>query len=228
MKDIYLLPLGNVNAYLLKDPKDKQIVLIDTGAPGSASKIKEAINSIGHQLSDLKAILLTHCHGDHAGSVAVLKREAPQVKIYASKFEAPIVEEGLKQRAMTPSPGIMNKLLFKLFVTDHPIEAVPVDVKLNGGESIDVAGGINVIEIPGHSLGQLAFSLPQLGGIMFVADAASNMPRLGWSIGHEEIITAKQSLKKLANLDFEIACFGHGKPIMTGASQKFRNKWDNK
>ncbi|MCR8657488.1 hypothetical protein [Paenibacillus endoradicis] len=105
------------------------------------------------------------------------------------------------------------------------IDAVPVDVKLYGGESIDAVGGINVIEIPGHSLGQLAFSLQQHGGIMFVADAASNIPALGWSIGHEDMTIAKQSLKKLANLEFKIACFGHGKPILIGASQKFRNKW---
>jgi glyoxylase-like metal-dependent hydrolase (beta-lactamase superfamily II) len=223
VKNVYLLPLGNVNAYLLKD--DKGVVLIDTGAPGNASKIMEAIKFIGHLPSDLKAILLTHCHPDHAGSAAALKREAPQVKIYASELDAPIVEKGKKQREMSPSPGIMNKLLFRMFVTDQAVEAVSIDGKLKDKETVDFAGEITVIAIPGHCLGQLAFLLPTHGGILFAADAASNMMGLSWSIGHEDISTAEQSLKKLGNIDFTIACFGHGKPIMTEASRKFRKKW---
>jgi glyoxylase-like metal-dependent hydrolase (beta-lactamase superfamily II) len=37
--------------------------------------------------------------------------------------------------------------------------------------------------------------------------------------------TGKRSLAKLAALDFDVACFGHGNPIVEGAADRFRKKW---
>ena len=48
---------------------------------------------------------------------------------------------------------------------------------------------------------------------------------LGLSLGYESLQEGLDSLRTLAALDFDIACFGHGKPIMSGASDKFRAKW---
>src|SRR3954471_14883617 len=65
--DVYHLPLtprNGVNAYLLGD------VLVDTGLRTSAGKIKEALGG-----RELKAIALTHAHGDHGGSARKLARE---------------------------------------------------------------------------------------------------------------------------------------------------------
>ncbi|MFD0693832.1 MBL fold metallo-hydrolase [Paenibacillus sp. GCM10027628] len=226
MKDVYLLPLGNVNAYLVKE--GNELILIDTGAVGNASNITAAIKSIGCQPRDLKAILLTHCHPDHAGSAAALKREAPQATIYAGVQDAPILEQGLNQRTMTASPGIMNKLLFRIFVSDNAVEAVAIDIKLSDQDIIQLAGGIKAVAIPGHCQGQLAYLLPSHGGVLFAADAASNIMGLGFSIGHEDIEVAKQSLRKLGEMEYNIACFGHGKPIMKHASRKFRKKWGSR
>jgi len=38
-------------------------------------------------------------------------------------------------------------------------------------------------------------------------------------------VEGKRSLAKLASLDFEVACFGHGKPIKQGADKRFRDKF---
>jgi glyoxylase-like metal-dependent hydrolase (beta-lactamase superfamily II) len=219
----YLLPLSNVNAYLQKSKEG--LVLIDTGVPGSAPQILEAIRSIGYQPADLKTILLTHCHADHVGSAAALKRDVPDVKIYISELEAPIVEKGLNMRPMKPAPGLLNKLLFRLFIKEVSIEAVNIDGTFKDDEILDFAGGMKAIHVPGHSLGQYAFLSPNERGILFAADVASNVLGLGWSIGHEDFDTAKQSLAKLSRMDFNIACFGHGKPCLTNASEKFRKEW---
>lgn len=60
---------------------------------------------------------------------------------------------------------------------------------------------------------------------MFAADAAANMMGLGWSIGHENFSQAKQDLIRLGKADFNVACFGHGKPLLDKASQTFPSKW---
>jgi hypothetical protein len=51
------------------------------------------------------------------------------------------------------------------------------------------------------------------------------MMGLGYSIGYEDFEMGKHDLGKIAALDFEVACFGHGKTIMQDASVRFRKKW---
>jgi glyoxylase-like metal-dependent hydrolase (beta-lactamase superfamily II) len=96
---------------------------------------------------------------------------------------------------------------------------------VNDGDQIPIPGGLRTIHIPGHCAGQIALLWPQHGGVLFAADACSNMMGLGWSLGYEDFKRGKRSLSKLADLDFRIACFGHGKPIMNDASLKFRQQW---
>ena len=59
-------PVGH--AYLCEDPDG--LALIDTSLPGSAPQIAAAIRSIGHDPADLRWLMLTHFHPDHAGSAA--------------------------------------------------------------------------------------------------------------------------------------------------------------
>jgi glyoxylase-like metal-dependent hydrolase (beta-lactamase superfamily II) len=61
--------------------------------------------------------------------------------------------------------------------------------------------------------------------VLFVADAASNLPTFGLSLGYENLTEGLRSLAKIAALDFDIACFGHGGAITTQASAKFKKKW---
>jgi glyoxylase-like metal-dependent hydrolase (beta-lactamase superfamily II) len=220
---VYMLPLGTVNAYLIK--KETGLILIDAGTPGSAPRILKGIQAIGCKPSDLKTILLTHAHPDHVGGVAALKREVPQVKIYISEDDAPIVEQGLPQRPLQPTPGLMNKLMFRLFIRETSIETFPIDGLLKANETLSFAAGLQTLAAPAHSLGQLALLLPKQGGVLFAADAAANMMGLGWSIGHEDFSQAKQDLIRLGKANFNVACFGHGKPLMNKASQTFRAKW---
>jgi hypothetical protein len=51
------------------------------------------------------------------------------------------------------------------------------------------------------------------------------MMGLGWSLGYEDFEQAKRDLAKLGKLDFQVACFGHGKPVLENASQKFKERW---
>lgn len=49
-----------------------------------------------------------------------------------------------------------------------------------------------------------------------------NIRGLVWTFVYEDFGIAKQSLQKLAQLSFEIAGFGHGESILSGADVKFR------
>jgi glyoxylase-like metal-dependent hydrolase (beta-lactamase superfamily II) len=63
---VYLLELGVGQAYLWEWTDG--LTLVDTGTPGSAAAILQAIESIGHRPEEVKEIVLTHFHADHTGS----------------------------------------------------------------------------------------------------------------------------------------------------------------
>jgi glyoxylase-like metal-dependent hydrolase (beta-lactamase superfamily II) len=121
---------------------------------------------------------------------------------------------------------LLRRILFHIFVarTDGRFEPSVVDREINDGMELPIAGGLKAIHVPGQCAGQLAFLWPRRR-LLFVADATSNMSGLGLSLGYESLEDGLRSLRKLAALDFDVACFGHGKPITTSAAARFREKW---
>jgi glyoxylase-like metal-dependent hydrolase (beta-lactamase superfamily II) len=140
--------------------------------------------------------------------------------------DAPISAFGKGFRPMKAAPGLRTRILFRLFVhLDREVEPAPIDHHVGDGERLPIAGGLTAIHVPGHCAGQVAFLWGQRGGVLFAADTCSNMMGLGWSLGYEDFAQAKRDLAKLGRWDFQVACFGHGKPILENASRKFREKW---
>jgi glyoxylase-like metal-dependent hydrolase (beta-lactamase superfamily II) len=211
--------LGGVNAFLIDDG---ELTLIDTGLPKSDDKIVAAIESTGKNVTDLKHIIVTHCHPDHAGSVAALKRRSG-ARVYMHPVDAAMVRKGETARPMSPSPGLVRGLLYRMFIPKKPvpIESCAVDQEVNDGAELPIAGGLKAIHIPGQCAGQIAL-LWHRRRLLFAADACANMPNFGYALCYESLEDGKASLRKLAALDFDIAVFGHGGPIKSGAAQKFR------
>lgn len=89
---------------------------------------------------------------------------------------------------------------------------------------LPIAGGIEVIHVPGHCAGQVAL-LWHPGRMLFVADVCGNIRGLGDPVGFESLEEGRESQRKLASLSFDAAGFGHGKPIAHNASTHFRNKY---
>jgi len=139
--------------------------------------------------------------------------------------DAEMVRVGRALRPLTPTPGPLNRAVFWLFLRNGPktLPATGVEHEVSDGEVLPFAGGIRAVHAPGHCAGQLAFFWPRHGGVLFAADAAANVAGLlGLSPGHEDLEEGRRSAKKLAELDFETACFGRGRAIRRGASARFR------
>lgn len=223
---VYRISLGIVNAFLLESADG--LTLIDTGIPGSTEKILAAVRELGKQPDDVHHLLVTHCHADHTGSLAVLKA-ATGAPAYMHPADAALVREGRAGRPVRPAPGLMPRVMFTMMSlrgAPATTEATTIEYEINDGQILPIAGGIQVIHAPGHSAGQVAFLWPQQGGVLFVADAAGNMGnRLGPSIIYEDLDLGMRTLTRLAQLPFEVACFGHGAPIKAGACHQFRQKW---
>ncbi len=222
---VYQISLGIVNAFLLESNDD--LVLIDTGTPGSADKILGAVRALGKRPSDIKQILITHLHADHTGSLAALKT-ATSAPVYMHPVDAALVRIGIAGRPMKPAPGVMPRLMVTMLrLRGAPVvEAVETDHEVNDGDTLPIAGGIEVIHTPGHSAGQVAFLWPQNGGVLFAGDVAGNVGnKLGISIVYEDMPLGMKSLERLSRMPFATAIFGHGGPIVNAASEQFHQKF---
>ncbi len=220
---LYQIPIGPVNAYLLDA---EELILIDTGYKGKHSKILEALHKLNKNPGDIKHILLTHSHPDHAGALADLVA-LTGARTYMHEEDATLMKQGLAGRLpFILSPGLINKLIFNLFMknTKNENDVVVIDQLIQDNELLPLAGGIRVIHVPGHSLGQVCFLL-ESENLLVVADICSNMFGLGWSVVYEDRSVGLQSIKKATSFKFDIAVFGHGNAIRKNAAQKISAKF---
>ena len=221
---LWQLKLGVVNSFLLET--EDGLLLIDTGYPNSTEKLFAAVHETGHDPAHIRHLLLTHCHIDHAGSAAEVRRRTG-ARTYAHVTDAPLITQGIAERHDTTRiPGLVPSLIYLLFIkyAGTIYEPVPIDQPLQHGELLPLAGGIEVIHTPGHSAGHMALLLRQ-EGVLVAADLCSHMMGLSYSTVNEDIALAQQSILRVVDYPFERAVFGHGNPLDRQANQQLRDKF---
>lgn len=75
--------LGFVSAYVLA--RGNRAALVDTGVSGSADAIGETLAALGLTYNDVEHVILTHKHGDHAGSMAEVMDRAVNATAWAGE-----------------------------------------------------------------------------------------------------------------------------------------------
>lgn len=221
----YRISLGLVNVYLLENESD--LLLIDTGMPGSERRILRQIDRLGRRPSDLKWILVTHLHRDHSGSLAALKQRTG-ARALMHPADAALVRQGVASRPSRPAPVLIYRLLFPLVMGGSGPMRVPsaeIEWEIQPGERLPFGGGMEVIHAPGHSAGQVVLRWQRHGGVLIAGDAASTLLGLGYPPIFEDLPQGRSTLNILSELEFQTACFGHGKPLLVDASRKFRRRW---
>lgn len=222
VKGVYALEgLKLGRSYLIEDRDG--LTLVDSSSPGAAERIVRAIESIGRKPEELRAIIATHYHFDHTGNVAAL-RERTGATFCAHVDDAPYIEGG------TPwGTGRKHPLdRFERRFAPAPF-SLAVDRELRDGDTLDAAGGLQVIHAPGHTPGQIALHAKERG-VLFSADAFGNYLGLMLPNGSSthDMGQAKRTIANLAQLNFEHALPGHGAPVLSRASEKLRawvGKW---
>ena len=98
---------------------------------------------------------------------------------------------------------------------------VHVDRELHDGDVLDFGGGAHVLEIPGHTEGSIAVHLPSYG-VLFTGDTIANVGSVMLGTFNQDRARTVASFQRLAALEVETACFGHGEPIVTRADDRIR------
>jgi glyoxylase-like metal-dependent hydrolase (beta-lactamase superfamily II) len=96
-----------------------------------------------------------------------------------------------------------------------------IDVLLMDGERLP--GGVKAVHLPGSSEGEMAYYAKTSGGIVLIGDTLVNQNGKGLTLLPDAYIEDKKqmlkSLQKLLELDFKIATFAHGDPIVQDAKK---------
>ena len=87
-----------------------ELILIDVGLPTNTKVIQKAVQAIGRQMTDVRHILVTHCHRGHAGSLTAVK-QITGAPAYMHPIAAAAVRIGKTRRDYAkPVPSLINKL----------------------------------------------------------------------------------------------------------------------
>jgi glyoxylase-like metal-dependent hydrolase (beta-lactamase superfamily II) len=209
-----------VNVYIVSTTEG--VALVDTGPAGSHDEILAAAAELGIGVDEIKWIVLTHSHKDHAGSAAALVGMTAAVVLAGIK-DAPVIAG----RTQEPEPVITPEerpFHDRIAPTIPPAPVVEVDVVLRDGDRLDWGSPRAVIvEAPGHTPGSIAVHLPD-DRLLFTGDNVASLgarPILGpFNVLRDQAI---ESFRRLAQLDIDIACFGHGDPIAADAGSDLRS-----
>ena len=135
--NIYYVGASDVTSYLITTPKGH--ILIDSGFAETVPQIKANIAKLGFKITDVKILLNSHAHYDHAAGIAELKRLTGAKLLVSRPDEKLFLNGGL---------GDPN------FGDRFPYEAVKPDGLLDDGQNVKLGGTTMVANItPGHTPG---------------------------------------------------------------------------
>lgn len=91
--NIYYVGSEGLSAWLITSSEGS--ILLDSGPSADGAKLIERnIRTLGFQLTDVKFLINTHAHYDHAGGMGQLKADIPTAKVWASRADEPALEKG--------------------------------------------------------------------------------------------------------------------------------------
>jgi metallo-beta-lactamase class B len=141
--NLYYVGDNDLASYLIVTPKGD--VLINTGFEYSVGEIQARMQILGFHAKDIRILLVTHAHSDHAAGEAKMKK-LTGAKLFAMREEVELLETGGKTDY--------------LFGSSSWFPPVKVDRALQDGEKIELGGSVITAYLhPGHTKGSTSFAM---------------------------------------------------------------------
>lgn len=219
--DVGWLPISFVNVYFLGRPGGPW-TLVDSGLPGRANQILEAVEARFGAGAAPEAIVLTHGHFDHAGSALTLAQHW-NVPIYAHRLETPYLDG--ESDYPPPDPTVGGAMAFlSRFMPSRARDLRPWLRELEP-HTVPGAVGWEWIATPGHSPGHVslfrasdrallagdAFATVNMDSWVGLVSGKRALARAGTPFNTDWEATYN-SLRKLVDLRPNVVGCGHGTP----------------
>lgn len=202
---------------------ERGVVLVDAGMNSGGEDTRALLSAMGRQEADVRALLITHWHNDHAAG-ARATQSFSRCSVYYDRTERPWLS---RERAQGGVRGWLAKqipewgigvLLIGLLGEAVP-EAVEATHYLTDGET--VLDDFQVISTPGHTVGHTSFYY-RPARALFAGDA---LAAIGGRVRFmarpvtEDLEVARASMKKCLSFDVGLLCPGHRAPIVERVEQ---------
>ncbi len=149
---------GVIGVFVLDGPEP---ALVDCGPTSSVEGLRRGLKEIELELTDVRHLLLTHIHPDHAGAAGELVRCHPGLQVHVHEIGAPHVVD--PTRLLKSAARIYGDSFTPLFGTIAPVPEENVHVLSSRVLDLDV------LPVPGHAYHQVAFIDDE--GVAYPGDA---------------------------------------------------------
>ena len=202
--DLYYVGAKNVSAYAVKTPDG--IILIDTGFAQTLPQIEANLKTLGMDIADVKIILNSHAHADHASGIAALKAKTG-AQLVASEADAALMAAGGR--------GDFT------WGDDLAYPRVQADRIIGDRQTVELGGTTLTAQLtPGHTKGCTTWTM-RAGDADVVFLCGTSAP--GYDLVDNAAYPAiaedyARSFDRMASLPCDIALAGHIE--MTGLAEK--------
>ena len=208
MTEIKRIQGGTDNCYLVTD--GSRAILVDTASKQNLDQVTAECDKY-----EMKLIVLTHVHFDHAENAAELSRRyGIPVAVHRKDEE---LFDGFDKQPLKPS-GLVGRVVLGLslkVLENTRVERPEHLIHVRDGDDLSSYGiDAKVIELPGHTLGSIGVDVE--GKHLIVGDALDNWIRPG--IGHlyYDRDALRKSAEKIRAMGDRTIYYGHGKPTGNG------------
>jgi glyoxylase-like metal-dependent hydrolase (beta-lactamase superfamily II) len=145
------------------------VTLVDPGPSTTLPVLDRELASRGMSVRDIRHLLLTHIHLDHAGATGSLVRANPDIEVFVHQRGAPHMVD--PSRLISSATRLYGADMDRLWGEFLPVPSSRIRV-LKGGERIAVSGReLEVAYTPGHALHHVSY-FDRSSGVAFVGDTA--------------------------------------------------------
>ena len=220
---IYRICSSMTNIYLIE--RDEGLTVVDAGLPAQMELLESGLERIGAELSDIKAVILTHVDPDHIGLAEPLRQEGIPIWVPEKGYESALAGIGKPPLGFfffmwRPAYARFMRAMMQAGLTEaEPIAEATI---FDDGDVLDVPGHPEVIYTPGHREEHCSFWLPE-SRILFSGDALITMdimsgkavdpePVRGGNLFNFNKGLQMESARKLGDLGHVTLLSGHGDP----------------
>jgi glyoxylase-like metal-dependent hydrolase (beta-lactamase superfamily II) len=145
------------------------VAIVDPGPTTSLVVLEAALRELGFGWPDVRAVLLTHIHLDHAGATGSILVRAPQATVYVHERGAAHLID--PSRLLVSAGRLYQEDMARLWGEILPVPAEHVQTIRDTASLTIVGHTIDVAWTPGHAWHHVSYFLPA-SGIAFVGDTA--------------------------------------------------------